>query len=106
MSHNQLAYAVEDGTFEIRELKSSIKQLKSRVVQKIRHDLGDHDDTGYIFTDFTGKALRFVWSIIRNEEMSLKKFQNAFSHDHPKIFPKFQTRAKEIVSNVAKLKEF
>jgi hypothetical protein len=30
--------------------------------------------------------------------------KNAFSHDHPKIFPKFQTRAKEIVSNVAKLK--
>jgi hypothetical protein len=37
--------------------------------------------------------------------MSLKKFQIAFSHDHPKIFPKFQTRAKEIVSNVAKLKD-
>jgi syntaxin 18 len=59
--------------------------------------------------DITSLFKAFIKTVrTRNKALGLNNKPedpiNAFSHDHPKIFPKFQTRAKEIVPNVAKLK--
>jgi WD40 repeat protein len=73
-SHNQLACGYDDGTFEIHEIESRNKQLKSRMSQKIRHDLGDNGRVySHIFTptDYQVKTLSFVTSIAWNEEMNL-----------------------------------
>ncbi|XP_046460960.1 vegetative incompatibility protein HET-E-1-like [Daphnia pulex] len=73
-SHNQLACGYDDGTFEIHEIESRNNQLKSKIVQKIRHDLGDNGRVySHIFTptDYQVKTLSFVTSIAWNEEMNL-----------------------------------
>jgi WD40 repeat protein len=73
-SHNQLACGYDDGTFEIHEIESRNKQLKIRMSQKIRHDLGDNGRVySHIFTptDYQVKTLSFVTSIAWNEEMNL-----------------------------------
>jgi WD40 repeat protein len=75
-SHNQLACGYDDGTFEIHEIESRNRQLKSKLIKKIRHDLGEHGQVNYVltltdFANFQRKKLSFVSSIIWNEELSL-----------------------------------
>ncbi len=76
-SHNQLAFAYDDGTFEIHEIELNNCQMKSRMVQKIRHDLGDHDKVAYHFSlmNFQGmngiQTRTFVSSIAINKELEL-----------------------------------
>jgi transducin (beta)-like 1 len=77
ISHNQLACGYDDGTFEIHEIKLNNSQMKSRIVQKITHDLDDDGPVkSYIVTtDFQMKTLmktqNFVTSIARNEKLNL-----------------------------------
>jgi transducin (beta)-like 1 len=71
-SHNQLACGYDDGTFEIHEIKLNNSQMKSRIVQKIRHDLDDDGPKRYFFiNDFQMKTQNFVTSIARNEKLNL-----------------------------------
>jgi WD40 repeat protein len=71
-SNNQLACGYDDGTFEIHEIKLNNSQMKSRIVQKIRHDLDDDGPKRYFFTtDFQMKTQKFVTSIAWNEELNL-----------------------------------
>ena len=73
-SHNQLACGYDDGTFEIHEMESRNGQLKSRMVQKIRHDLGDSGQVNYTFSfkvDIQLKLRAAVSSLARNEKLNL-----------------------------------
>jgi hypothetical protein len=81
-SHNQLAFGYDDGTFEIHEIELNNSQMKSRMVQKIRHDLGDHDKAVHHFSlmnsrdnfslmNYQGQTRTFVSSIAINKEFEL-----------------------------------
>ena len=81
-SHNQLACGYDDGTFEIHEIELNNSQMESRMVQKIRHDLGDHDKAVHHFSlmnsrdnfslmNYQGQTRTFVSSIAINKEFEL-----------------------------------
>ena len=72
ISHNQLACGYSDGMIEIHEMVSRNRQLKSRMVQKIRHDLGDGPAL-LLFSlfDLKVRSNSAVLSIAWNEELNL-----------------------------------
>ncbi|XP_046633768.1 F-box-like/WD repeat-containing protein TBL1XR1-A [Daphnia pulicaria] len=76
MSHNQLACGYDDGTFEVHEIESRNKQLKGKMVQKNRHDLGDHEHVCITVTipqnfNLQGGIRSAVTSIAMNKELNL-----------------------------------
>jgi transducin (beta)-like 1 len=73
MSHNQLACGYDDGTFEIHEIELNNSQMESRMVQKIRHDFGDHGLCRFIIsiTDFKLIKRAYVSTIAINKELDL-----------------------------------
>jgi WD40 repeat protein len=76
MSHNQLACGYDDGTFEVHEIESTNKQLKGKMVQKNRHDLGDHEHVCITVTipqnfNLQGGIRSAVTSIAMNKELNL-----------------------------------
>jgi transducin (beta)-like 1 len=76
-SHSQFACGYDDGTIEIHQIESRNRRLKSKMVQKIRHDLGEHGQVSLLvltltdFVNFPNKILSYVTSIAWNEELSL-----------------------------------
>jgi WD40 repeat protein len=76
MSHNQLACGYDDGTFEVHEIESTNKQLKGKMVQKNRHDLGDNEHVCITVTipqnfNLQSGIRSAVTSIAMNKELNL-----------------------------------
>ncbi len=76
MSHNQLACGYDDGTFEVHKINSRNRQLKSKMVQKNLHDLGDNGKAGHVCVSISipyleSKIRSSVHSIAMNKELNL-----------------------------------